>query len=187
MASINARPAHDLLLGFIDPDLAGLPNGIAFNRDDHLAARIADIASADPQAKSRLIQLSVTDLPQGRRLLLSKIIGRFADLDAVMAGLNLIDDAASPSVPFEILQQLEGAFVERRPAGSSANAFTLEPRNSNAVRARLFEMALKDERRKRTAVRLLAQIEEWRLQYGRPTGEPRHPAPESGLSWPLLP
>jgi hypothetical protein len=187
VASINTRPAHDLLLGFIDPDLAGLPNGIAFNRDDHLAARIADIASADPQAKGRLIQLSVTDLPQGRRLLLSKILCRFADLDAVMAGLNLIDDAASPSVPFEILQQLEGVFVERRPAGSSANAFTLEPRNSNAVRARLFEMALKDERRKRPAGRLLAQIEEWRLRYGRPTGEPRHPAPESGLSWPLLP
>jgi hypothetical protein len=109
------------------------------------------------------------------------------DVDAVLAGLNLIDNAVAPSVPFEIADQLESAFVERRPHGTSGNAFTLEPCNSNAVRAKLFEMASKDERRKRTAVRLLAQIEEWRLQYGRPTGEPRHPAPESGLAWPLLP
>jgi hypothetical protein len=48
-------------------------------------------------------------------------------------------------------------------------------------------MTSKDVRRKRTAVRLLAQIEEWRLQYGRPTGEPRHPALDSGIAWPLLP
>ena len=83
--------------------------------------------------------------------------------------------------------KLENAFVERRPHGTTGNSFTLEPRNSNAIRAKLFEMTSKDVRRKRTAVHLLAQIEEWRLQYGRPTGEPRHPALDSGIAWPLLP
>jgi hypothetical protein len=187
VAAINTRQSRELLLSFIDPAIAGLPDGISFDRDDHLAALLARIANSDPHVKGRLMELCATDLPQKRRALLAGIIGGFADFDAVMAGLNLIDDAVSPSVPFEIREQLEGAFVERRPHGTTGNTFTLEPRNSNAVRAKLFEMASKDERRKRTAVRLLAQIEEWRLQYGRPTGEPRHPAPESGLAWPLLP
>jgi hypothetical protein len=47
-------------------------------------------------------------------------------------------------------------------------------------------MAMKDERRKNSALSLLAQIEEWRLEYGRPAGEPRHPAIESGEPWPLM-
>jgi hypothetical protein len=45
-------------------------------------------------------------------------------------------------------------------------------------------MAAKDERRKKSALNLLAQIEAWRLEYGRPAGEPRHPAFGSGEPWP---
>ncbi|MDI1228047.1 MAG: hypothetical protein PSY14_10215 [bacterium] len=81
-------------------------------------------------------------------------------------------------------KQLEDAFVERRPHGESSNTFTLEPRSSNAIRARLLEMATKDDRRKQSALKLLGQIEEWRLKYGRPAGEPRHPAFDSGEPWP---
>src|SRR5256885_8401696 len=54
------------------------------------------------------------------------------------------------SSDLEIREQLEGAFVERRPHGATGNTFTLEPRNSNAIRAKLFEMASNDRRRKRT-------------------------------------
>ena len=32
---------------------------------------------------------------------------------------------------------------------------------------------------------LLGHIEVWRLEYGRPTDEPRHPAIESGFPWPI--
>lgn len=53
-------------------------------------------------------------------------------------------------------KQLEDAFVERRPHGESQNTFTLEPRSSNAIRAKLLEMAAKDERRKNSAIKLLA-------------------------------
>jgi hypothetical protein len=126
-------------------------------------------------------------LPPAKRLLLAKVIGQRADLEAVMAGLNLTDDAVNPSIPYEIWSQMENAFVERRPHGQAENTFTLEPRSSNAVRARLLDMANNDERRKKSAFDLLAQIEEWRLEYGRPTGEPRHPAFDSGEPWPPMP
>jgi hypothetical protein len=74
--------------------------------------------------------------------------------------------------------------VEHRAHLDSPNTFTLEPRSSNEIRAKLLEMATKDERRKKSALKLLAQIEEWRLEYGRPAGEPRHPAIDSGEPWP---
>ena len=114
------------------------------------------------------------------------ISGRLGDLEAVSAGLSLIDDSVSPSIPHGIREQIEAAFVERRPQRDSENIFTLEPRSSNLIRAKLLEMASRDERRKRSALMLLGQIEEWRLEYGRPAGEPRHPAFDSGEPWPPM-
>jgi hypothetical protein len=73
---------------------------------------------------------------------------------------------------------------ERRPCGQSPNAFTEHARASNELRVRLFRMAIEDEKRRKSAFVLLGQIEEWRLEYGRPTGEPRHPDLASGQSWP---
>jgi hypothetical protein len=124
-------------------------------------------------------------LPSAKRGLLAKVIGQLGSGDAVSAGLNLVDDTASDPVPYEIWRRLEDAFVERRPHGESQNTFTLGPRSSNAIRAKLLEMATKDERRKKSASRLLAQIEHWRLEYGRPVGEPRHPNFDSHEPWPL--
>jgi hypothetical protein len=105
--------------------------------------------------------------------------------EALAANLNLIDDAKPSPVPQGIWDQLETAFVERRPYGQSSNAFTQHARASNELRGRLFRMALEDEKRQKSAFKLLGQIEEWRLEYGRPTDEPRHPDFESGQSWPL--
>ena len=45
-------------------------------------------------------------------------------------------------------------------------------------------MAIEDEKRRKSAFMLLGQIEEWRLEHGRPTGEPHHPDLSSGQSWP---
>jgi hypothetical protein len=49
---------------------------------------------------------------------------------------------------------------------------------------RLFKMATDDAKRRKSAFALLGQIEEWRLERGRPTDEPRHPDFQSGAPWP---
>ena len=41
-----------------------------------------------------------------------------------------------------------------------------------------------DEKRRKSAFMLLGQIEEWRLEHGWPTGEPRHSDLASGQFWP---
>jgi hypothetical protein len=104
--------------------------------------------------------------------------------EALAANLNLIDDARPSPVPQGIWDQLKSAFVARRPYGQNANVFTEHARASNELRGRLFRMATEDKKRQKSAFTLLGQIEEWRLEHGRPFGEPRHPDLASGQSWP---
>src|SRR5260370_40680038 len=63
----------------------------------------------------------------------------------------------------------------RPPSCSSRRAIA-----PNAALVRLFQMSLNDERRKAAAWSLLGQIEIWRIEYGRPANEPRHPEIDSG-------
>jgi hypothetical protein len=187
VAALDTSESRNLLLSFIDPDLPGLPDDIGFVRDDVLANRIAGLARRDPSIKERLYRLCGTQLSENKRSLLAKVIGQFGDLEAVSAGLTLIDDTLNPPVPYEIWKQIESAFVERRPHGESANTFTLEPRSANTIRTQLLDMVSKADRQKKAALTLLAQIEEWRLEYGRPPGEPRHPVFDSKEPWPPVP
>lgn len=187
VAAIDSLEARSLLLSFVDPDAPGLPVEVGLGRDDVLATRICELAGHDAAIEQRLLQLCDAELPTAKRLLLSKVIGRLGTQEAVAAGLNLINDNVSPSIPHEIWEQVEAAFVERRHHGKSENTYTLAPRSSNAIRVKLLEMATKDERRKKSAFTLLGHIEEWRIEYGRPIGEPRHPAFDSGDFWPPIP
>jgi hypothetical protein len=186
VAVVDSPESRNLLLSFVDPELPGLPSEVSLSRDDALVARLVELARRDRTVKQRLLQLCDSNLPPAKRSLLAQVVGQLGDVEAVSAGLNLIDDTVSTPVPYGILRQLEDAFVEGRPHGESRGIYTLEPRSSNAIRARLFGMATKDRRREKSALRLLGQIEEWRLEYGRPAGEPRHPAFDLGEPWPRM-
>ncbi|MHB8540356.1 MAG: hypothetical protein ACYDCD_05360 [Candidatus Acidiferrales bacterium] len=78
-------------------------------------------------------------------------------------------------MPYEIWKQVEATFVEHKPSSGVPNAYTLAPRSANSIRNKLFEMSTMDARRKDSASSLLAQIEVWRLEHGRPHDEPRNP------------
>jgi hypothetical protein len=187
VAAVDTPESRNLLLSFVDPHLPGLPVAAEFGRDDVLVGRIVELIKRDKAVEQRVLQICETELPPMKRLLLARVVGQFGSLATVLAGLELIDDGATPPVPYELRNQLEAATVEKRPVGGSDNTYTLEPRSSNAIRRKLLEMASKDERRKKSAFGLISQIEEWRLEYGRPTGEARHPALESGEPWPPIP
>jgi hypothetical protein len=118
--------------------------------------------------------------------LLARVVGWLGTPEAGLAALNLIGDNAGPPVPNDTWKQIEATFVEHRPYGKDTNAYTLVPRSSNDVRAKLFEMATKDKYRGKAASSLLGQIEVWRLERGRPNGEPRNPDATCESSWPPI-
>ena len=185
-ASLDTQRSRELLLGFVDPDFNGIPLMDQPRRQDVLVARLTELAQRSPEAAAQLHQLCDRDLPDFNRCVVSKVMGWLGTPEALAANLNLIADAQSPPVPRGVSDQLEQAFVEQRPYGHHPNVSTQHARASNASRLRLFHMAVRDPKRRESASMLLGEIEVWRLEHGRPTGEPRHPDLASGQPWPPL-
>jgi hypothetical protein len=119
-------------------------------------------------------------------LLLSAVINALGTGEALLAGIGLLNDRLSPNVPYDLARGLEGLFLERRPYGDMSNAFVYEPRRADEIRAKLFQMVLSDQDRRRIAFSTLGHIEVWRIEYGRPNNEPRHPMIESSEPWPPI-
>ena len=185
LAALDTPHARELLIGFVDPTIRGIALTRRPHHEDVLIARLTELAQRRPEAAARLRQLCERDLPDFNRHVLSRVMDWLGTPEALAANLNLIDDAKPSPVPQGICDQLEGAFVERRPDGQDSNVFTEHARASNELRVRLFRVVLQDPKRQKSAFMLLGQIEQWRLEHGRPTGEPRHPDLTSGQPWPL--
>ena len=186
VAALDTAESRQILLGLVDPEVPALSFAIKFDRQDVVAARLVELAPKEKTIERRLLDLCSTKLGEPRRSLLAKVIAELGTPEADIASLNLLDDLATPQIPSDTFRQMEAAFVERRPYGKDANAFTLSPRSSNEVRAQLFEMANGDKDRMKSAAALLAQIETWRLEHGRPNGEPRSMEVACQPSWPTV-
>jgi hypothetical protein len=186
IASSPLPAARAILLGFVDPDVHGcvgdrvLPDYAL----DSLAGRLTDFARADSAIAERMIALSTLPLSPQQRILLAKVLAWLGSTQSLLGGLNLIDDASTRPIPYEIYRAIEDLFLEKRPYGDNSQSFTRVPRAANDLKVRLFEMAKHDPQRAKASYSLLGQIEEWRLEYGRPASEPRHPVFESGELWP---
>ena len=182
-ATLGTPRARELLLGFVEPGIHDVALTRRPHREDMLVERLAVLARRSPEVAGRLLELCERDLPEINRDILSKVMARLGTPEALVANLNLINDSRTPSVPQGVGEQLESAFVERQPYERHPNMFTLQARASNDLRGRLLGMAIEDGKRRKSAVRLLGQIEVWRLEHGRPTDEPRHPDLASGRLW----
>ena len=186
LVRLDTQRSRKMLLGFVDPDVTMALTG-PVHREDLLVARLVDLAKRRPEAAARLRELCERELPERNRHVLSKVLGRFGSLEDVFANLALVDDDRLGQIPAGVWEQLEAVFVERRRDGEESDVYTLHARASNELRARLLEMAHRDPKRRKSALKLLGQIEVWRLEYGRPTDEPRHPDLASGHCWPPTP
>lgn len=188
VATIGGAEVEEILTSFIDPDLHVFELEVNF-QDSHeydvLATRIAALADVKASLKERIFALCNSRLSTSRSLLLAKIIARFGTEEALIEGLNLIHDGSNPAIQYDLWRAIEDFCMEKRPYGDATNVYSLEPRASNGLRRKLFEMALNDNARKQSAFTLLGKIEAWRVERGKPNTERRHPSLESGEPWPL--
>jgi hypothetical protein len=186
LAALDTPEANQILLSLVDPELT-VAFHPAFDRPETVAARLAELAGRNAEIRARLLQLCSLNVKEPKRSLLAKVIAFLGTPDAVIASLDLLDDDTERSIPYDTWKQFEDAFVEHKPYGKDTNSYTLAPRSSNEVRERLFEMSQHDKRRAKSANALLKQIEVWRLEHGRPLGEPRSVEVECESSWPTVP
>jgi hypothetical protein len=187
LAALDTAEARRVLLSLVDPEIKGVSFPVAFDRSETVAARLVELARRDADIERRLSQLCSLRIPEPKRSLLAKVMEWLGTADAALSALNLLDDEATPQIPYDTWKQMEAAFVERKPYGKDTNSYTLSPRSSNEVRIRLFEMSKQDKFRAKAAASLLAQIEAWRLEHGRPAGEPRSVEVECESPWPAVP
>ena len=184
IASLDSDRAREILLGFIDPTIPGIQSLNIVRRDMVLAPRIAEVARRHPAMKGKIFALCNANLNRSRKELLGEVIVKLKDDKSLLASLNLLDDDVSPELPYHLQNAIEEAFVERIPSGDRSNTYALRPRTSTELREKLIEMTKSDPNRKQSALNLLARIESWRLEYGRPIGESRNPLVENDLAWP---
>lgn len=153
-------------------------------REDLLIARLVELARRKSRPAARLRNLCELDLPEFNRHVLSRVMCELGTNEDLYANLKLIDDAKPSPIPQGVWDQLKGAFVVQQPHRLYQNVFTQHARASNELRAQLFGMVFGDRKRRRSALKILGEIEAWRLEQGRPTDEPRHPDLVSGHPWP---
>jgi HEAT repeat protein len=184
LGRLGMPTARSTLLSFVDPQIpsAGVTINFDFSSVERIASYIAVWARQDLVLLRRLLALSESTLSATQRQLLPAIYREVGTDEAMLAGANLIQGTMSP---YSLDRGLETLFLERHPHGNSG-AFVLVPRNAHQVRAKLFQMVLNDPSRRMAAFSILGQVEVWRMEHGRPTGEPRHPMIESGEPWPPL-
>jgi hypothetical protein len=173
IAALNTPRARQILMSFIDPESPEGTGTLKTGRDDVLSHRIAELGGKYPSIRSRILSVCRLSLDRAKRNLVASVIVQLGDNESLLQALYLLDDEMSPELPYDVAKAVEEAFVEHRPEGP--NSYTLHPRLANELRDRIVEMARTDPRRKVSATALLARIESWRLEYGRPVGETRNP------------
>lgn len=186
VAAIDRPRSRRFLTSFVDPDVNDPFPELPHDLDDAVAKHIAALAKRAPDVRGRLMELCQADLSRAQRQVLARVIADLDTPEGLVTGLTLLDDRASPPIPYPLARAIEEDLVERRPYRGSSNTYTLHSRNGAQLRRRLLDMLIADTRRRRSAWHLLGEIEGWRLDYGKPAAEPRHPGIDSGLPWPPL-
>jgi hypothetical protein len=183
MGRLNTVTSRQTLLSLVDAEIPSVGVTIEFDHrnTEIFAVFVGGWARQDPALKQRLLALGQGNLtPTQRRL--SAIYREMGGDDTMVGGANLLQGTM---LPFGPDRGFETQFLEQQPHGPSG-AFVLIPRNAEKARAELFQMVLNDPNRRAAAFSILGQVEVWRIEYGRPIGEPRHPMIETGEPWPPL-
>jgi len=178
--------ARALLVSFVEPDGEMRNHLGAMERYEvgSLAAALATAARCHEPTHNRIFELARIGVDPSQELLLISVLALLGTSSAVVAGMELV--LGGTASPYEMHDAFENIFLERRPDPRFPSAYTREPKRDDVVRRRLFEILVNDTQRRARAFAYLGRVEGWRLEYGRPVDEPRHPAIDLGLPWPPL-
>jgi hypothetical protein len=182
---LDTPAARELLLSFVDPSLPAMPTQLISHYDGRLIDCLVGLAQRDSGIRQRMHSLVDTDLSAAQANILGKVLAKMGTLESLLRALDLLKDDGSGGSSYELYKELEEFFVEHRALQESSNTYTMVPRASNEIRLKLLNMVQNDPLRKKSAWALLNVIEKWRMQFGRPDGEPRSPSVEAGFFWPL--
>jgi hypothetical protein len=184
LAQLDTPAARNLLLSFTDPSLPSMPQELIAHHDGKLVGSLVSMAQRHLDIGHRIFSLVDADLSPEQAKVLGKVLAKVGTTEALMRALDLLKDDGNGGASYELYRSLEEVFVEHRSIEGASSTVTMVPRSSNAIRRKLLDMVQNDPKRRNSALALLNQIEEWRMRFGRPDGEPRSPSVEDGFFWP---
>jgi hypothetical protein len=184
VTQLDTQQSRNMLLSFVDPSLPPVPMEVVGYYEGKLVNKLTEMGQRDPDVQRRLFDLVRSDLSPAQATLLGKVLAKVGTIDAIFCALELLNDSGTGGASYELHKAIEEIFVERRPYQGSTNMVTMLPRSSNVIRGKLLEIVQNDPQRRKSALALLSQIEQWRMWHGRPDGEPRSPSLEAGFFWP---
>ncbi len=178
--------AHDALINVLDPTAPEPKMHLPLRSLEifTFARSVADLCRTDTTIRQRVLALCSTTLSDPQRSCLAEIVNALSDEEAVLAGLNLIADGMQNPIPFGLRQAIENRLLDKVPVKDWPNAYEEKPRCDTVLRRHLFGITVGDPKRCESALELLGQARLWRLEYGMPLLEPRHPHLQTGVPWP---
>ena len=174
------RRARDFLGRLVELGVDDKPYLTGFTpwETDPLVSGMASLARQNLAFQESLLHRAEKGRSNNSPLLLA-ILQVFSDEKAALASLALLDRRNVGQVS----NVLEAWFCAKEHATDSGT-YQIVSRGSPEVRRRLYGMATEGGEKGELALELLARIELWLLEYGKPLDEPYHPAIDAGSSWP---
>jgi len=92
VAALDTSRSREILMSFIDPACPQILGSQELGREDVLVRRIAELAEVHPLIRARILNLCRAKLDRAKRPLLASIIVQFKNENALIEGMNLLDD-----------------------------------------------------------------------------------------------
>jgi len=147
---------------------------------------LAEVAINDKEFRQEIFSYCQEATTSEQRSILASILNKIGTNEAAISGCFLLRDNTDDNIPYYLYDLVKNSIIERVPSDSHAGWYSLRPKTDYILRKHLFNIVLLDSIRKKSALLLLARIENQRREIGKPSGEPRHPNIESKQPWPPL-
>ena len=114
VSACDTPEAEALLLSLVDPQHQSEEKVIPVSEYaiDLLASRIVDLARRKPQVARRIYELCAQPISEQQRVILAKVVAWLGSEEALLAGLNLISDASSNAIPYDLRKGIEDVVLE---------------------------------------------------------------------------
>src|SRR3569833_308146 len=181
MASLDFDEARYELLSFLDSDVH-----LGQMDDIVLEQTLISVASANRQFAESVYSRCQPGLSRRCRYLLAAVLSGIRTIEAMSAALKLVEDAAEPPIPDDVFELLRSLSVSEQPVTDQGRQqYNIVPIELNGLRQQLLRMAREKTICDNSAEKLLACLDQWRLEYGKPPAEYWHPDRVSNIPWPV--
>ena len=187
LSAIASNPmpeASIVLLRLIETD-AVLKYSLEIFREDTITRRLKESTINDPKFRQRLFAIFEAKTDARYEGLVATVLGELDDPTARSLICRYLDDQVYPQGGRTAAYVLMNQFIRETESEHGSGWREIHPQANAPLRRHLYMLASHPNPSRNRARKLLLDLEENRVERGRPANETRHPAIETGSNWPI--